>query len=444
MGSYGECWLGSLSVGSTKGYFDNGIMQLFRSSDKRSARCRVADLPSPLRNSRLYREDDDEKINVVYYSAPATLIRDRLELKGYTLETAKRAFVKRMKAEAKHYVTPTEGLEDYYSKRFELLRTLKVDDWLAKLREIKESSLSPQTSAGDSQNQSALKSYMLETDWYGFCGIDLFVPLRLALEICSAADDFVYDLSDLVSGGYFSTKEDFVALAGESAAGEFSSGSKIIILTEGRSDGWIMRESLNLLFPHLADYFTFMDFEAARVEGGAPQLAKIIRAFAGAGIVNKIIGLFDNDTAGNEACRSLKSIKLPGNFSVLTLPELKTLRKYPTVGPSGRRRMNVNGTAASIELYLGADVLREKGRLSPVQWSGYNHSTREYQGEVLGKDSIQKRFKEKLLRERGSTNLTQDADWRDLCAIFMSVFGAFHAFDKKHILSEQYEKLSRD
>ena len=58
---------------------------------------------------------------------------------------------------------------------------------------------------------------------------------------------------------------------------------------------------MQLLYPHLADYFTFMDFEGARVGGGAGNLANIVKAFAGAGIVNKIIAIFDNDTAGEAA-----------------------------------------------------------------------------------------------------------------------------------------------
>jgi hypothetical protein len=78
-----------------------------------------------------------------------------------------------------------------------------------------------------------------------------------------------------------------------------------------------------------------MDFNAARVEGGASQLAKIVRSFAGAGIVNKVIAIVDNDTAGEESVRSLKQIRPPGNLTALKLPELPLLRTYPTIGPSG-------------------------------------------------------------------------------------------------------------
>jgi hypothetical protein len=118
---------------------------------------------------------------------------------------------------------------------------------------------------------------------------------------------------------------------------QYASGSKVIILTEGKSDGWIVSGAMKLLYPHLLDYFTFMDFELARVGGGAPQLANIVKSFAGAGIVNKVIALFDNDTIGKEAVQNLQQLKLPGNLRVLNLPDLPTLRKYPTTGPGGSK-----------------------------------------------------------------------------------------------------------
>jgi hypothetical protein len=444
MGSYAECWLESLYIGSTKNDFDYGLMQLFRASDKRVHRSAAKDLPRPIHQWANYLEDPKEKIAVVYYTAPAYLIKDRLELKGYTLSTAKRAFMKRMRAEQREYSNEViEGMEEYYENRANLLKGLDVDQWLATLRHIKEVGLGIPHASPEYKRIVTLEEFMLQTDWYGFPGMDLNVPLRLALETCTAKDNFIYDLTDLVSQEYFDQDEDFVALASEFTAGEYGSRSKIIILTEGRSDGWILAESMKLLYPHLSDYYTFMDFEAARIEGGASQLAKIVKSFAGAGIVNKVIAIFDNDTAGEEAIRSLRQIKLPGNLCVLKLPDFKLLRKYPTIGPSGPRNMNVNGLAASIELYLGDDVLREGGNLTPVHWSAYNPVIGKYQGGVLEKDKIHKRFKEKVARQKNCTNLTQDQNWSGLCAIMCSIFSAFHHFDKKLILAEQLERYAR-
>ena len=171
-----------------------------------------------------------------------------------------------------------------------------------------------------------------------------------------------------------------------------------------------------------------MDFEAAKVGEERPILAKMVKSFAGAGIANKVIAIFDNDTAGQEAIHSLRQIRLPGNLSVLKLPELKALRKYPTIGPSGPVNMNINGLGASIELYLGDDVLRENGKLTPVQWSAYIPIMGQYQGGVLEKDKIHKRFKEKLARQEGCTNLTQDQNWQGLCANHVQHLFRFSSF----------------
>ena len=40
-----------------------------------------------------------------------------------------------------------------------------------------------------------------------------------------------------------------------------------------------------------------MDFEGARVSGAAGSLAALVKAFVGAGIANRVVALFDNDTA---------------------------------------------------------------------------------------------------------------------------------------------------
>ena len=147
------------------------------------------------------------------------------------------------------------------------------------------------------------------------------------------------------------------------------------------------------------------------------------------------IALFDNDTIGKEAVQNLQQLKLPGNLRVLNLPDLPTLRKYPTTGPSGSKLMNVNGLAASIELYLGDDVLRENGKLLPVKWSNHVPAVGKYQGSIADPDKgkVHKRFREKLREARNRRDLRSDPKWSGLCAIMDSIFSAFHSFDQRII-----------
>lgn len=444
MGSYAEIWLGSLYVGSTKNDFDPALMQLFRATDKQTHQVSAKDLPFQMRRWAQSLDDGEELVEGVYYVAPIEIIRDRLELGGYTLETSKTAFTKCMHAKLEQYLEyAAEGDKGFYQPMIKVLTNLDVDQWLSALRQIREEGLSAPDSR-EGQEPGTLIDYMLRNDWYGYSSIDLNVPLRLAIETFTENHNMVYDLTDLTLSGYYAVDDDFVAMASGWAAAEHSSTSKIIVLTEGRSDGWIISESMKVLYPHLADYFTFMDFELARVEGGAGVLAGIVKAFAGAGIVNKVLAIFDNDTAGESAMKTLNQVALPANIRIMRLPDLDSLRDYPTIGPSGSTRMDVNGMAASIELYLGVDVLTEDGCLHPVQWTGYDAGCKKCQGEVLAKTRIQGRFREKLRSFRHSSISSSEPDsWDGMRKVLKQMFSAFHNHDREIIFFELHEQYDR-
>ena len=119
-----------------------------------------------------------------------------------------------------------------------------------------------------------------------------------------------------------------------------------IILTEGSTDRAILKEALSILYPHLAEYYSFLEFNSSRSPGGAGHLVSLVKAFAGAGVTNRIVALFDNDTSAREATRALKPLSLPSNIVALHYPDLELLRDYPTLGPSGLTTLNVNGLAA--------------------------------------------------------------------------------------------------
>lgn len=169
-----------------------------------------------------------------------------------------------------------------------------------------------------------------------------------------------------------------------------------------------------------------MDFDSSRSAGGAANLVSIVKAFAGAGVTNRVIALFDNDTAARDALRSLESVRLPPNIGVRRYPPLESLRSYPTVGPSGLSCLDVNGLAASIELYLGEDVLRgDERELTPIHWKGFNDVLKQYQGEVSSKGQLHDRYHAKVARCRANCLEVQLYDWSGLDAILKTVFSAF-------------------
>ena len=108
--------------------------------------------------------------------------------------------------------------------------------------------------------------------------------------------------------------------------------------------------------------------------------------------------MFDNDTAAEEAILALNKINIPPNIKVLRYPYLEMASNYPTIGPTGIEFTDINGLACSIELYLGRDILTNNDEYDyptkyiPVQWKGYSQSLRKYQGEILYKEQILKKY----------------------------------------------------
>jgi len=211
----------------------------------------------------------------------------------------------------------------------------------------------------------------------------------------------------------------------ELLSAEYSAYQKIIVLTEGSTDSFILDKSLQLLFPHLHGYYSFMDFGLSNAAGGANTLVNNLKAFIGAGISNRVLALFDNDTAARVSTKALQSIDIPNNIRVLHYPNLDFAENYPSIGPNGESEININGSACSIELYLGIDVLTIDGKLSPIQWKGYDDSLKQYQGEIQNKKSIQKAFFDKLQQCTDDPKLIENTDWSSMRLIFQTIFNTF-------------------
>jgi len=317
---------------------------------------------------------------------------------------------------------------------------MNLDKWLSTLKEIHEKGLTHNRYNRECDNGTLL-SYMLREDWYGFPGVDLNVALRLALEVIPEDENFVYDVTELILSEYFDVDEDLVEYAANISSQEYYNNGKCIILTEGKSDTLVLSESLNLLYPHLADYFTFMDFDGAKVGGGAGSLANMVKSFSGAGIINKVVAVFDNDTAAHSALKGLKNAKISNNIKIFTLPDIDILRDYPTIGPSGMVNMNVNGLADSIEPYLGREcLLNSEGEYYPIQWTGLDAGLQKYQGEITEKDRVQKKFQDKMKKCAEDKSTIDNHDWGGIKAILEGIFNQFHEDDGQKIISwaEEY------
>ena len=247
--------------------------------------------------------------------------------------------------------------------------------------------------------------------------------LRALLDANADVQKVTLDISDLIGGGWL---EPDVRLC-EAARSPDGVGRPMheptIILGEGSTDVHVLRTSLAALFPHLVEYFGFFDHAELNVDGGANYLVKFLKAFGAAGISSQMVAIFDNDTVGREAFENAKGLSLPENIKVLKLPDIELARAYPSVGPQGAHVVDINGRAASIELYLGKrNLLGNGGILTPIRWRGYSDRMDAYQGEIENKSEILRRFSHDI-----STYVSPIAArvaYPELVAVWQSIFEA--------------------
>lgn len=245
--------------------------------------------------------------------------------------------------------------------------------------------------------------------------------LGAVLLACAPDDEITFDVTMLIHDGWIDNDFDPQRAAIDYFSRSLANGSPPVVITEGSTDAHILRSAIRIRYPHLQSYIKFFDF-ADGAEGSASAGVRTLKSFAAAGISNRVVLLLDNDTAARDALRGLRGATLPRHYSILHYPDIELAGSYPTLGPNGLSEMDVNGLAGSIELYLGTDVLAgSDGKLSPVQWRSYSEGMKAYQGEVMHKTDIQRRFREKVRAAEANPKLVSDQDWTGLDTIIVSL-----------------------
>lgn len=431
MGTYTDLKVAGYSVLSTKGDVAPEAMTIFRETDRREYK-RSFETGCPLDLTDLSDLDPDDIEDAIEYACTVGNVIDRLNVMGFTLVRAEREFEQGKKSELVSLQSwlETEFLRESSASRIEFLQSLTFAKYMEGLENVVSKKI--YFYGTDSKPRGGLPpliEYIVgggSNHEFGFFAQDYRTLIRVFCEV-SPRDQFVIqDITQLVGAGYYERGAEICNKVTEALIAGHPENSKQIVLTEGSTDASILRRALHLLYPHLADYYSFLDFELSKSPGGAGHLVSLVKAFAATGITNRVIALFDNDTAARDALRALTNINLPRNIAVRSYPDLALLRNYPTIGPSGELSLDVNGLAASIELYLGVDILKlPSGSLMPVQWKGYNETLGQYQGEVMRKTQLQHAFDQKVGIPGSLGTSATSADWTGLSAILAVVFTAF-------------------
>lgn len=431
MGTYTDFSVAGYPLINSKSAVVPEAMTVFRESDKQGFTRRLGER-NPLVWGDAYADEADDVETATVYSCRTDAVIARLEVMGFTINRAHRDFESGRQAELAMYQEWANDEPDppWFADKLKLIESLTFDAYLTALRQVLLEGLRPKPFDDDERpGLSVAVRYILDDNddhLFGFFASDIRCLIRSACEVAPKPSEVTQDITDLVDGGYYTPEEPICQQSIDSLTLGHLENSNRIVLTEGSTDTLALKASLRLLYPHLFAYYSFLDFDTSRVPGGAGQLASLVKGFAAAGIGNRVIAIFDNDSAARDAKRSLSQLRLPSNIAVLSYPDIELLRSYPTLGPSGNTNLDVNGLAASIELYFGMDVLRRPdGSLVPVQWKGYVEPVASYQGEVLDKTELQAAFFRKLSLAENDPAEQERQDWSGIDAILQVIFGAF-------------------
>ncbi len=310
-------------------------------------------------------------------------VRRRLSLLGYSMARCQQIYEQNMA-----YALTYEGVQPVSWPDF-VEAVCKIDLERTDTSSLDDADYDPGEYAAHHVLEGAPLGEPAPTDWLrkrhlGLIleNLDPYVTLRILAEEPRNRRRFVvWRHADVVEGGWIEEGDITPSLSAE---------DRYLVVTEGSSDSAVLRKSLRLLFPDIADFFDFIDMSEHYPFTGTGSLVNFCMGLARIGIQNKVLVVFDNDTAAREAIDRLKDVCLPESMKLTTLPSMNRLKRFRTLGPAGPMWEDVNGTGASIELYLD---LRHGGPKKPaVRWTSYNERVGAYQGALVRKEEYARAF----------------------------------------------------
>lgn len=370
MGSIVTLGLGRLEVDWGKNWNYTNHSRLFLPGDRRPV-------------THHYFDSDSEAIVEEMrpgFARPLRSVKRRIELLGYTLAEAKRLYEEAVETVPDLYDEPEITFEVFARALASVdVTAIALDPWCT------------DHSLGDYAARSILRdpeftktaedlSRLTRSGGTFFENLDPYLTLRLLAENPANLDVPVeWRIADIVEGGWADEDTIYEHLLDR---------DRYLIVTEGSSDGAVLRRAIELLRPDISDFFDFVDMSENYPFTGAGNLFRFCQGLARIRIQNKVVVVFDNDAAGREAEEKVRRLELPSNLTILRLPHLAACESFPTVGPTGDAAQDINGRAVSTELFLDL----RSGPSPTVRWTSYNSQLQCYQGELVLKEVYVKQF----------------------------------------------------
>lgn len=430
MVSYYGLYIDEIHIDDGKNVIPDDILSVFQSKDRKILHHEV------VRSDYNYLHNDsidgsEEDLSYYYfYIAKRESVAQRLDIAGINYERMRADFQEGIK-EYRDLVVESHKNSKKFQKEIKkrsgdksspVLR-LDIDGytfevWLNNVRLTLEERIRVYKNGKSKSFKEVISysfKYFSETFGFPFERYDTRYLLRIALDMFSG-ENVILVYTDLVINDYMSPHDDPLETAKEYDGLSIPIFGKAIVLTEGTSDNYFLSSCLKIIYPDLSESIHFVDFGEVNAAGGASQVVAFIKILAAAGIRNRVIAIFDADTAAQDALKGLNGVNLPSNITVILLPEKGSFSHWPTIGPQGENiEVDINKKAVSLELFFPAKLLRdEAGVRYPIQWKGFNSSLRQYQGEIVNKDGIQRKFREMIEAHKNKTCVMDLNDIQDM------------------------------
>lgn len=215
-----------------------------------------------------------------------------------------------------------------------------------------------------------------------------YVILRLLAENPENLDyDVEWRYNDIIENGWVEEKNVILPT---------NQKDKILIVTEGSTDSFIIERTIHELYSHIEDLFDFIDMREQYPFTNTGNLTNFCMGLQKINILNYIIAIYDNDTTGMQAYKKANDICTNDNILIYHLPDLEEFKNIKTIGPNGENYGDINGKAVAIECFLDFNSMQ----FEPIiRWSNYNEAMGQYQGALIKKDDYTQKFKSSNLQD---------------------------------------------
>jgi len=245
-------------------YPDAAIMTIFNDSDK--CICpdenAIAEALECIEEDESYASNEAKLIAIAeakgshkkyVYASKAYEIIDRLEVMGFTLESA----VADCSATISGHFDDRLSFLEFEDKAYydqEVLRINEANEVLKKIDLIQSYS-----------NPTAFRAFIhrylegIENDEW-FPQSNIRYAIRLILESKPRETRVELNYTELVHNEYYSPECNLCRENSDALWQDYKHIVKILIFTEGKTDSELIQESIRTLYPHLKGYYTFLNF----------------------------------------------------------------------------------------------------------------------------------------------------------------------------------------